>query len=223
LSPVCRDDEFLISADAYFLALVAESFSLTPSEDPPTIYDLELGPPKGIPKPDWAPEPNFTRPIPLTASICLDFAQPSPFRTLHTRPALILGPARTWHASVGRTMWEHARQRAEEVESLVLWCDGGEGGFSGVAGRGMREPWQVGAGSWTRRIGVEWPFGGERTVYAWEGGDWATFLVLVGVTAVGQVVGPGLGFNVQRVQEWMKEWRERRGVGRARETTPLLH
>jgi hypothetical protein len=63
-------------------------------------------------------------------------------------------------------MWEQAKARAEEIGSMVLWCDGGEGGLSGIAGRGANEVTQVGRGSWVRTIGVQWPFDDGRTVYA---------------------------------------------------------
>jgi hypothetical protein len=64
-------------------------------------------------------------------------------------------------------MWEQARARAEEAGSMVLFCDGGSEGASGVAGHGIREPVQFGSGSWTRIIGVTWPFNQHRTLYMW--------------------------------------------------------
>jgi hypothetical protein len=66
-------------------------------------------------------------------------------------------------------MWEQARARAEEAGSMVLFCDGGAQGASGVAGHGIREPVQFGTGSWTRTIGVQWPFNQRRTLYMWGG------------------------------------------------------
>jgi len=66
-------------------------------------------------------------------------------------------------------MWEQARARAEEAGGTVLFCDGGAQGASGVAGHGMHEPVQFGSGSWTRTIGVEWPFHEQRTFYMWGG------------------------------------------------------
>lgn len=66
-------------------------------------------------------------------------------------------------------MWEQARARAEEAGSMVLFCDGGIQGASGVAGQGMREPLQFGSGSWTRLVGVQWPFDQRRTLYMWGG------------------------------------------------------
>jgi hypothetical protein len=66
-------------------------------------------------------------------------------------------------------MWEQARARAEEAGSMVLFCDGGAQGASGIAGHGIREPVQFGTGSWTRTIGVQWPFDQRRTLYMWGG------------------------------------------------------
>ena len=66
-------------------------------------------------------------------------------------------------------MWEQARARAEEAGGMVLFCDGGAQGASGVAGHGIREPVQFGSGSWTRTIGIEWPFNQRRTLYMWGG------------------------------------------------------
>lgn len=149
------------------LVPVAESFSLSHSTIPPTIFTLDLIHPKDVNKTEWAPGPNFTRPIALTASICLDFAHPSQFKELDSRPALILAPARTWDVSVGSAMWSQAKQRAEEMGSMVLWCDGGDGGVSGIAGRGFHDVTQVGSSSWVRTIGIQYPFDEHQTAYAY--------------------------------------------------------
>jgi hypothetical protein len=63
-------------------------------------------------------------------------------------------------------MWEQAKARAEETGSMVLWCDGGEGGLSGIGGRNFEDPVQVGEGSWAKTIATEWPLERTRTVYA---------------------------------------------------------
>jgi len=79
-------------------------------------------------------------------------------------------------------MWEQARARAEEAGGMVLFCDGGAQGASGVTGHGIREPVQFGSGTWTRTIGVEWPFKQRRTLYMW-GGETLQFgivLILLG-------------------------------------------
>jgi len=146
------------------------------------IYKLLLGSPQGTPKSDWAEGPDYTRPIPITSSICLDFASQSSFLSLDSRPALILAPARTWHPSVGLAMWNQARQRAHETGSTILWCDGGEGGLSGVIGGGFEEPFQSGEGSWTKTIGLPYPFSERKTVFMWVGnlGGFIIALMLAG-------------------------------------------
>ncbi|KAG6894129.1 hypothetical protein C0992_007420 [Termitomyces sp. T32_za158] len=138
---------------------------------PPNIATIHLTAPKGMNKTDWAPdEPHHTRPIPVTASICLDFAFPSLFADLESRPALILAPGRTWDIAVGHTMWQQVRQRAEELGTMILWCDGGDGGVSGVAGGGFTDFAQVGLGSWVKTVGIPYPFSEGRTLNQWAGG-----------------------------------------------------
>ncbi|THH18540.1 hypothetical protein EW146_g2445 [Bondarzewia mesenterica] len=167
-----------------------ESFSFLRSPDPPTIYDLPLPPPAHTNKSDWSAGPPFSRPIPITSSICLDFAFPSAFAELPSRAALILAPARTWHPDVGLAMWEQAKARAQEAGSMVLFCDGGISGVSGIAGQGMSEVFQVGSGSWTKTIGVQWPFDERRTTYMRIGncGVFIALCSLVGVGWVGEIV-----------------------------------
>ena len=146
---------------------VAESYRLDRSTSKPTLVEVELPRPTYIPKEKWGPEPNFkNRPLSITSSICLDFAFPSPFEALEGRPGLILAPARTWEPTVGNAMWLQAKQRAAELGSMVLWCDGGEGGVSGVAGGGFNDVTQVGSGSFTRTIAISHPFDPKRTFYA---------------------------------------------------------
>ncbi|KAI0830554.1 hypothetical protein BC628DRAFT_1408033 [Trametes gibbosa] len=165
------------------LVPIAESFSMTPSNEKPSLFTMQLSHPKSWTAPKWAPGPNFTRPIDITASICLDFTTASSFSELISRPALILAPARTWHPSIGLAMWEQAKARAEEAGSMVLWCDGGAGGVSGIAGRGMHAFRQVGPGSWAQTVSVPWPFDQRRTVFSTSG----TLISLVGVWAIAGV------------------------------------
>ncbi|KAG6866069.1 hypothetical protein C0991_009166 [Blastosporella zonata] len=149
------------------LVPIAESFSLSHSQAPPNITTIPLAAPKDWNKTAWVPDgPPYTRPIPVTTSICLDFADPAPFAELESRPALILAPARTWNIAVGNAMWQQARQRAEELGTMVLWCDGGQGGVSGIAGGGFQDFAQVGLGSWVKNVGISYPFDERRTVYA---------------------------------------------------------
>ncbi|KAG6867915.1 hypothetical protein C0993_009545 [Termitomyces sp. T159_Od127] len=135
-------------------------------------YKRHLVPtPKGMNKTDWVPEgPPYTRPIPVTASICLDFAFPSLFTELESKPALILAPGRTWDIAVGLTMWQQIRQRAEELGTMILWCDGGDGGVSGIAGGGFEDFAQVGLGSWVKTVGIQYPFSERRTLNHWASG-----------------------------------------------------
>ncbi|CCM04203.1 uncharacterized protein FIBRA_06369 [Fibroporia radiculosa] len=167
------------------LVPIAESFSLTPSSDPPAIFEWELAYPNNWSKTKWGL--NGTRSIPITASICLDFSSASSFEALASRPALVLAPARTWHTGVGYAMWEQARARAEELGSMVLWCDGGDGGVSGIAGGGLQEIVQVGQGSWSRRIGVQYPFDQGRTLFS-RGGGFAALVTAWGIVGVGSVL-----------------------------------
>lgn len=165
---------------------------MLPSEEEPTIYKLPLGPPKGTRKPDWAEGPNYTRPIPITASICLDFSSQSLFLSLDSRPALILAPARTWHPSVGLAMWNQARQRAHETGSTILWCDGGEGGLSGIIGGGFEEPFQFGEGSWVKTIGLTHPLPEHKTPFNWVG-NIGGFLAVWMLTGCGGLVIRAVG------------------------------
>ena len=168
---------------------------MLPSDEEPTIYKLPLGPPSGTPKSDWAEAPDYTRSIPVTSSICLDFSSQTAFLSLESRPALILAPARTWHPSVGLAMWNQARQRAQETGSTILWCDGGEGGLSGLIGGGFEEPLQFGEGSWTKTIGLTYPFPEKKTVFMRIGniGGFLAILILMGSRGfVVQVLGMAL-------------------------------
>ncbi|KAF8973606.1 hypothetical protein BDZ97DRAFT_1775912 [Flammula alnicola] len=175
------------------LVPVAESYRLTHSTAPPTLFEAQLPKPhKYIPSKQWGHGPDYTRPLPLTSSICLDFAAPFPFAALESRPALILAPARTWDRTVGNAMWLQAKQRAEELDSMILWCDGGEGGVSGVAGGGFNDVTQVGSGSFIRTIGIQYPFDSQRTPYA-RFGDFT--LILFWIFALGPGFIPRVPFG----------------------------
>ncbi|KAI0652091.1 hypothetical protein C8Q79DRAFT_897180 [Trametes meyenii] len=176
------------------LVPIAESFSMTPSNEKPSIFTMELPHPRSWTAPSWAPGPNYTRPIDITASICLDFTTASSFAGLPSRPALILAPARTWHTAIGLAMWEQAKARAEEIGSMVLWCDGGAGGVSGVAGRGVHAFRQVGPGSWAQTVSTQWPYDQRRTVFSATGTS-AVLAVVWGIAGMGWV-----GAVVRRVE-----------------------
>ena len=111
-------------------------------------------------------------------------------------------------------MWQQAKQRADEIGSMVLWCDGGEGGVSGIAGRGRTEVTQVGDGSWVRTIGVQWPFEEHRTMYARYGDVFA--LLFFCVLVLGGSTG-GYHLVIQEVQRVFHGWRDGRRVAHRRE------
>lgn len=110
-------------------------------------------------------------------------------------------------------MWNQARQRAHETGSTILWCDGGEGGLSGVIGGGFEEPLQFGEGSWTKTIGITYPFPERKTVFTskWVGNIGA-FLFIVLLTGSGGLAtqaaavllrtpGPLLALNIVKVKQ----------------------
>jgi hypothetical protein len=204
--------------------LVAESYSLTESKREPHLYELGLHGTNKNKK--WTPAPPYDRTITLTAAICLDFSSPSIFSSLDSRPGLILAPAQTWHRDVSMAMWEQARARAEEAGSMVLFCDGGVQGASGVAGQGMREPLQFGSGSWTRSVGVQWPFNQRRTLYMWGGEPLHAAIVwlLLGAGWGTQVFTLGMtrGAMSARLREAFDGVRARLLRRRQGETQPLL-
>lgn len=193
------------------------------------MFDAVLSHPKDVSPSKWAPGPNHTRSVPLTASICLDFAAASPFSDLEARPALVLAPARTWDLSVGYAMWLQAKQRAEELGTIVLWCDGGKGGVSGVAGGGYSEIAQVGTGSWTKTVGIPYPFNDRRTPFAQFGNIallllWAFVLGKIPFSHFSALKGPGLWVWTQvnsRLRGSSSKVVSQRGEA-VRESSPLL-
>ncbi|KAK7463870.1 hypothetical protein VKT23_005805 [Stygiomarasmius scandens] len=178
------------------LVPIAESFSLQKGTESPPLETLLLTPPNGVTKSQWN---GSTRPLSISASICLDFAIPSVFSNLVSRPALTLAPARTWNVDVGLAMWEQARARARETESLVLWCDGGEGGVSGITGGGTDSIMRVGEGSWVHEIAVQYPFDQRQTFYARTGGILGISLMWILVIG-GTVEGISLRFLTLGIQ-----------------------
>jgi len=194
------------------------------SLESPQITNISLPVPKGVPPAKWSPvrDPR-TRVLPITASVCLDFAFPGQFSDIGSRPSLILAPARTWERSVGISMWLQAKQRAEELNSMVLWCDGGAGGVSGVAGGGIEEYMQVGEGSWVRTVGMQYPFNPARTAYA-RFGDF-TF-ILAWALASGTLLVPhiaGLGGLARLLRRrGSQQSRIQNGRSRDGEQPPLI-
>ncbi|CAK5280311.1 unnamed protein product, partial [Mycena citricolor] len=146
------------------LVPIAESFHITAGVSPPDMYTLPLQKPNKVPNQQWG---GRTRPLNITAAICMDFAAPSPFQDLPSRPSLILAPARTWDPAIGARMWEEVKLRANELGSVALWCDGGPGGVGGVAGHGFHDFYQAGPdGAWSRSLNIPFPFDGRRTLYS---------------------------------------------------------
>lgn len=203
--------------------IVAESYRLQKSNNTPPLVTLD------VPLSPRAAGRPKKRPISFSASICLDFAFPDAFSSLESKPDLILAPARTWDLSVGHAMWEQAKQRAQELDSMVLWCDGGEGGVSGVGGKGIDEVMQVGQGSWVRTIGIEYPTNPtQRTLYAKMGGSSAT----IGILWILLVADMGLRFVPGRARGPLNvllglrtsfaNWRAKRDNGREREPNLLM-
>lgn len=70
---------------------------------------------------------------------------------------------------------EMAKQRADELGTRVLWCDGGEGGLSGIVGMGESSV-QVGRGTWVQRLSFELPLNEKRTVFGTVGALWGLIL-----------------------------------------------
>lgn len=157
---------------------------MIPGNRAPEIYTLDMGTPGGRTPGGWAPAPNHTRPIGITASICLDFASSSSFTSLSSRPAVILAPAKTWHVGVGYAMWEQAKARAAETSSTVVWCDGGDGGIGGIASGDYSEVVQRGSGTWTRTFPLPYPLT-ERPTFYMEFGQYAAFGIVWAVVASG--------------------------------------
>ena len=81
-------------------------------------------------------------------------------------------------------MWEQAKARAAETGSVVVWCDGGKGGISGIATGAYSEIIQVGPGSWAKSLSFSYPFNEARTVYTW-GGSTLAFIIVWSVTGIG--------------------------------------
>ncbi|KZP31127.1 hypothetical protein FIBSPDRAFT_1037602 [Athelia psychrophila] len=246
-----RNGFALINGDSvaftYFkqhLVPIAESFAVTPSLTPPPLTYIAIPPPKGVTPTDWSPIRDHngvhSRPLPLSALICLDSAHPSSLLaspSLSERPALVLVPAKTWESGVGEAMWAQARARAAEVGAGAVWCDGGAGGIAGVSSPSSPNGYeyeQRGAGSFVVSVPVAWPFDAGRTVYARAGAwmlfvpwgllgvGWATdaFKARGGLQGVKGGVQGAVGGVVGGVARVVQAWR--RGRAARGEDAPLL-
>ena len=79
-------------------------------------------------------------------------------------------------------MYEQAKARADEVDTILLWCDGGEGGLSGVVGKGHYSL-RRGQGSWAEMVGVQWPFPNNPNSRSWyhAHGSWVAMCLAWGL------------------------------------------
>ncbi|KAJ1311704.1 hypothetical protein OPQ81_010176 [Rhizoctonia solani] len=175
--------------------------------------------------------------IPLSAAICLDVSSPLATsvpvnNTELGRPALILAPARTWHPDIGKTMFQYASMRATEQGASILWCDGGEGGVSGVGGlaaQGLGLAGGIGqvgtGGSWIQTIGIPFPYDSRAFKPTWytQWGDMSIIILGLALLGVGPAA-PAIGL-VGRSTSWVYRHlmgRIRRENGQHNEATPLL-
>lgn len=85
-------------------------------------------------------------------------------------------------------MWEQAKARAAETGASIVWCDGGRGGLSGIADGRYSEIVQVGPGSWTKPLGVPYPFDERRRTFYERGGQLAALGAVWTVVAAGYIV-----------------------------------
>ncbi|CEL57463.1 hypothetical protein RSOLAG1IB_02203 [Rhizoctonia solani AG-1 IB] len=214
------------------LVPLVESFSYERSIVAPPRYPLQLPGPKKHPKSEIWP-----RTIPLSAAICLDVSGPLENsvpvnKTELGRPALILAPARTWHPQIGKAMFQHASMRAAEQGASILWCDGGEGGVSGVGGLAAQGLGlvggigQVGTGrSWLQTIGIPFPYDAEDFGPTWYGrwGDLSTIVLALALLGFGPAAPAAnlVGGSVSWVYKRLGKKREL-GNGQRNESTPLL-
>lgn len=214
--------------------IVVESDIMIASVETPPLYDYEF-----VTKENSRGKALESLSLPITASICLDFAHPNIFNSLDYRPSLILAPASTWHESIGMAMWQQALARAEEVGSAVLFCDGGAHGISGIGGQGAGsgEIVQVGRGSWTRTIGFTKEADTNKTLYGTTG-PWLSIVLIWCILGAERIVELlisgirrrsaaemnavcGIGFLREAVGRF-NEWRRERRGREQNERTSLL-
>ncbi|KAH7106705.1 hypothetical protein BKA62DRAFT_213139 [Auriculariales sp. MPI-PUGE-AT-0066] len=170
------------------LVPLVESYHQISSNVQPSVVDLPLEVHRG--------KHHILHNVSISASICLDFASPLTFQN-RTKPAIVLGPASTWHSQIGEAMVAQARARALEIGSHIIWCDGGAGGQSGVLspyGDDSEFIQPRHDGSWVKTIAVSYPFEEPRTWYSALG----NFLALAVLCILIPTAGGGSAFLLQR-------------------------
>jgi hypothetical protein len=129
-------------------------------------------------------------------------------------------------------MFQHASMRAAEQGASILWCDGGEGGVSGVGGLAAQGLGlvggigQVGTGrSWLQTIGIPFPYDAEDFGPTWYGrwGDLSTIVLALALLGFGPAAPAAnlVGGSVSWVYKRLGKKREL-GNGQRNESTPLL-
>ncbi|KAH7345252.1 hypothetical protein B0J17DRAFT_639009 [Rhizoctonia solani] len=189
------------------LVPLVESFSYEHSIVPPPNYPLRLPKPNSRPKSE---KDTWPRTIPLSAAICLDVSAP----LAHL----------TWHPDLGKTMFQYASMRAAEQGASILWCDGGEGGVSGVGGlaaQGLGLTGGIGqvgtGGSWLQTIGIPFPYDARDFTPTWYArwGDLSVIILGLALLGVGPVA-PAVVWGYGRLKA------TRRQANGQHETAPLL-
>lgn len=160
------------------LSIVTESFSQVSSDNPSDIVKLTLG--KG-------------RSISVAAAICLDNSFPLAIEPSSSRADLILAPAKTWQLSIGQAMLETASTRAAELQTRILWCDGGQGGLSSILGNAIREETQAGRGSFIKTIGIS--VADSSATFYGRNGAWASWCLIATFSLISLALERGVSRN----------------------------
>ncbi|KDN42937.1 hypothetical protein RSAG8_06463, partial [Rhizoctonia solani AG-8 WAC10335] len=214
------------------LVPLVETFSYEHSIVPPPSYPMHLP----LSKNHKGEKDTWPRTIPLSAAICLDVSTPLATSvpvngTELGRPALILAPARTWHPEIGKAMFQYASMRASEQGASILWCDGGEGGVSGVGGlaaQGLGLAGGIGqvgtGGSWLQAIGIPFPYDAQDFTPTWYArwGDLSVIFLALALLGVGPAA-PAMGV-IGHLASWAYRRLQstRRRENGQHETAPLL-
>ncbi|RXK41624.1 hypothetical protein M231_01123 [Tremella mesenterica] len=190
------------------LVPLVESYLIEKGKAVAPIWDLDLGPPSYIRKPDWAPAP-FTRPISLLPLICLDTFHPSLLPS-PDHPGLLIIPASSPAPMISERLLAHAQQRsiAHSLPSIVCSTSspraGPGGGISAVFDNWGRVIYtQRGGGSFVVTLPLVHP---ERSRTPWEmlgsmgvlGIGW----MLIGLNGVRKIDPDHLGVFSERLKSF---------------------